>query len=174
MSAYSAMRKIQDEQLRRLELPQANIAATVAQVQGAKVGLSDFLIYGRASREDDQFPPLAAAVALSLKADGRCPHPLVGVWPAVVEAVGKNSVPQLPERRMLEGRTEHGGKVWVVCPEWEGPHLRGVLCTHMAAPGDEVDLVDVDRPLLSPKRFRLPQFKPCVTLIEAKALLLSV
>jgi hypothetical protein len=115
--------------------------------------VQDFCFYrDRGSTGDSSgIPPEAAAVALSLKHENRCPEILLVAWPAIVEAADDTTKP--PPVRALHS---DDGAVWVLAPQMMQGGCRGGLVAVRGTVSGPVLLRELDRPLLT-HRLVLPR-----------------
>lgn len=147
LRAWRELQRIRREQMRVQELPVAQLAALLANVnrdpkKGKPFSINDFALFGERDK-DEEFPADAAAIALELRRDGECPDALIGCWPAVLAAANQNV--KLPSVRVLWSDDR---SVVVLAPTWEGAHIRGTVVVSGAVSGPVV-LRDRDRPLLT-------------------------
>jgi hypothetical protein len=116
--------------------------------------IDDFCFYGDQRNSPDNrggIPPEAAAVALSLKHENRCPEILLVAWPAIVEAADDTTKP--PPVRALHS---DDGAVWVLAPQMMQGGCRGGLVAVRGTVSGPVLLRELDRPLLT-HRLVLPK-----------------
>lgn len=130
----------------------AQVAAVTAQVQGAKVTASDFLVYGR--EQPAGFPPAAAAVAIALKAEGKLPRELIPVWPAILDAAEQPGARVPQDVRWLAG-----DNCWLLAPTRTERGWEGLLVVVEGRPAAVVELRDGDRPYRAPLRLKLPRLR---------------
>jgi len=103
---------------------------------------ADWLLYGE-QPEQQGLSREVVAVMLSLQAERRMPELLLPAWGAVVS--GADDAGQPPECRALA--SDCGG-LWIVAPRWEGVNIRGGLVGCHGLQGGQVQVRDIDRPLL--------------------------
>ena len=96
-------------------------------------------------------PPEAAAVALSLRHENRCPEILLVAWQAILEAADDTTKP--PPVRALHS---DDGAVWVLAPQMMQGGCRGGLVAVRGTVSGPVLLRELDRPLLT-HRLVLPK-----------------
>lgn len=151
LQAWEQLQRIRRDQAALIELPVAQLTSLMANINRDSkkapqpFSLQDFTLFWRdPSKEEAAFPPLAAAVALALRHEGKLPPVLIGVWPAVLAAAGK--APHPPKLRAL---ISDDGEVALLAPVLEGKHFRGLLAVSTYPAGGVVKLRDVDRPLIS-------------------------
>lgn len=106
--------------------------------------LTEFCFYrDRDTDDSDGIPPAAAAVALGLRHENRCPEILIAIWPSILGAATETAT--MPAVRALH-TADHA--VWVLAPVWEQGGCRGGLVAVRGSISGPVDLVELDRPLL--------------------------
>lgn len=169
--AWRHLQRIKKEQVALAEMPVAQLTALMANInRDSKKAprpfqLRDFCLFADQQRQDDQFPPEAAAIALELRRLGECPEALIGCWPAVLAAA--DQAVRMPSVRVLWSDDR---AVAILAPVWEGKNIRGTLVVSSMVRGTVV-LRDRDRPLLTYK-VRLPE-KPHFAYVAAGELVLA-
>jgi hypothetical protein len=156
LSAHQELQKIQREQAAIAELPTAQLAALTANVnrdpsKGQPFSTEQFCFYREASAPDDGIPPEAAAVALALRHENRCPPLVVAIWSQVLEAAKTSAT--VPEVRALHSDDD---AVWVLAPRWESGNVKAGLVAVRGQISGTVELRELDRPLMR-HRLKLPQ-----------------
>ena len=99
----------------------------------------------------DGIPPEAAAVALALRHEGRCPSIVIAAWSDVLQAAKQPA--KVPPIRALHSEDE---TVWVLAPRWESGNVRGGLVAVRGQIAGTVELRELDRPLIR-HRLKLPK-----------------
>ena len=148
LRAWRELNRIRREQVQLQELPVAQLAALLANVnrdpkKGKPFSLSDFTLFAEQSREESVLPPEVAAVALELRHQELAPPLLTACWPQVLASVKDGAA--VPKPRALRS---DDGAVWVLAPRWEGSNIRGGLVLVKGRLAGTVTLRDLDRPLL--------------------------
>lgn len=148
MRAWSELRRQEREQLRLSELPIAQLSALFCNVnrdpkKSKAFSLKDFAIFGDKDEEQGVLPPVAAAVAMQLRREERCPSLLLTIWDQIL-CSAKDDI-ALPTQRALHSDDD---SVWVLAPSWEGNNIRGALVSVRGRVSGEVALRDLDKPLL--------------------------
>jgi hypothetical protein len=148
LRAWRELRRIQHDQAHRNELPIAALQALTANInrdtksRPKAFTAAEFVIFRRSDTDDTLLPGPVAATALALRAEHKDSPILLAAWDQVLASADDTSRP--PAVRALHSDDK---QVWVLCPEWEGPNIRGGL----VAVGDNLHgptrLRDVDRPL---------------------------
>ena len=114
--------------------------------------VQDFCFYrDRDNARGGGIPPEAAAVALDLKHENRCPEILIMVWPAILEAADEST--KAPTPRAL---CSDDGAVWVLAPRLERGGCRGGLVAVRGTVTGPVMLRELDRPQIT-HRLMLPR-----------------
>ncbi|MFZ9656713.1 MAG: hypothetical protein ACO29V_13745 [Limnohabitans sp.] len=150
LEAWEQLQRIRRDQVALWELPVAQLTSLMANINRDSkkapepFALQDFALFKRISDDSNTFPVEAAAVALALRHEGKLPPVLVGVWPAVLAAAGKNTA--TPKVRAL---VSDDGNVALLAPKPEGKNWRGLLAVTSYPGGGAVRLRDIDKPLLS-------------------------
>jgi len=152
LRAWRELQAIEREQAARAELPIAQVSAMLANInrdttkQAQPWPVADFCFYRDRDNADSSsgIPPAAAAVALSLRHESRCPEILIAVWPAILEAADETTKP--PPVRALHS---DDGAVWVLAPQMIQGGCRGGLVAVRGAVAGPVLLRELDRPLLT-------------------------
>ena len=109
-----------------------------------------FCFYREADKPDG-IPPDAAAVALALRHEGRCPSIVIAAWSDVLQAAKQAA--KVPPIRALVSDDE---AVWVLAPRWESGNIRGGLVAVRGRHAGVMELRELDRPLIR-HRLKLPQ-----------------
>lgn len=155
IAAYSELQELQRQAAAVAELPVAQLTALTANVnrdpaKSKPFGTEQFCFFRDATKEA-AISAEAAAVALDLRRDQRCPEMLLAAWPQILEAA-------TPEARSPEVRALHSadGDVWVLAPRWEDRGIRGGLVAVRGEISGSVELQELDRPLLR-HRLQLPR-----------------
>jgi hypothetical protein len=149
LEAWEQLQRIRREQVALWELPVAQLTSLMANINRDSkkapepFALQDFAIFKREETDDRGFPAEAAAVAMALRHEGHLPPVLVGVWPAILAAAGKNKT--VPKVRAL---ISDDGEVALLAPKAEGKNWRGLLAV-TNYPSGPVRLRDIDKPLIS-------------------------
>lgn len=125
-----------------------------------------FCFFRETAKPQGNLSAEAAAVALALRHEGRCPPLVIAAWPEVLEAA-KQPV-SVPSLRALHS---DDGAVWVLAPRWESGHCRGGLVAVRGKIGGTVELRELDRPLIR-HRLRLPD-RPGYGWLESDLLLVT-
>jgi hypothetical protein len=159
LEATRQLKRIRHEQAAMAELPITVLACLMANInrdpkKGTPFKPQDFAVFGaNATVEHKVFTPEVAATALALRHEGLAPSILLTAWPELLASLTEDAKP--PEQRAW---ASDDGQVWVLCPQWEGQHVRcGLVAVHGTVHGP-VLLRDVDRKLLS-YRLVLPEQK---------------
>jgi len=142
------LRRQNREQLRLNELPVAQLSALLGNInrdtkKGKPFTMKDFAIFADHEEQQGNLPPVAAAVAMQLRHEEKCPPLLLTVWDQVLASLKDDT--KVPLRRAL--RTDDDS-VWVLAPSWEGDNIRGGLVLVRGRVSGEVVLRDLDKPLL--------------------------
>lgn len=104
---------------------------------------SDFAMFGDPKVDEHKvLSPEVAATALALRAEHKDSPILLTVWRQVLASSDSTTTP--PPVRALHNDDK---TVWVLCPTWEGRHIRGGLVCCKGAHPEPITLRDVDRPL---------------------------
>lgn len=153
-AAHEELQKIQREQAALAELPVAQLAAMTANINRDPAKSQPFsteqFCFFREQDKPDGLSPEAAAVALALRHEGRCPPLVIAAWPKVLEASA--GATKMPEVRALVSEDE---AVWVLAPRWETGNVRGGLVAVKGQHSGTVELRELDRPLIK-HRLKLP------------------
>lgn len=169
---WNELQRIRREQAATRELPVAQLAALLANInrdtkkQPKPFTALDFALYGQHERVDAAISAEAAAVALALRHEDRCPPLLLTVWPEVLASVKDGT--RVPAVRALHSDDE---AVWVLAPQFEERNVRGALVAVRGQISGTVRLRDLDRPLMT-YDLQLPQ-RPGFGWLEAGLLLLA-
>ena len=127
LQAYEQLQDIRREQAAIAELPVAQLTALMANVnrdpsKGQPFTTEQFCFFREPSKPEGSLSAEAAAVALALRHEGRCPPLVIAAWSLVLES-GQQAVP-LPPVRALHSDDD---AVWVLAPRWESANVRGGL-----------------------------------------------
>ena len=149
LQAWNELQRIKREQVQLQELQGAQLCALMANInrdpkKGKPFTLQDFTLFAQQEKAERVLSPEAAAVALALKHENRCPPLLVAAWPQVLASATEDT--SIPAVRALRSDDE---AVWVLAPKWEGANCRGGLVLVKGRISGTVRLRDIDRPLLS-------------------------
>ena len=108
--------------------------------------VQDFCFYRDRGSSDRRggIPPEAAAVALSLRHENRCPEILIVAWPSILEAADDTTKP--PPVRALHSDDD---AVWILAPQMMQGGCRGGLVAVRGTISGPVLLRELDRPLLT-------------------------
>jgi hypothetical protein len=171
LRAWKELQRIRREQVQLQELPVAQLAALLANVnrdpkKGKPFSLNDFTLFAEERKEDGVLSPEVAAVALELRHEDKAPPLLITCWPQVLASVKDGT--KVPTQRALRSDDD---AVWVLAPSWEGSNVRGGLVLVRGRISGTVVLRDLDKPLLS-FRFKLPE-RPGFGWMEAGCLLVA-
>ena len=127
-----------------MEAPIAQVTRTLYQInskENAKIPkLQEMMFFADNEEDEDKFPADAAAVAVALLAEKRCPAPFIAIWPTIHQAAQENS--SVPAIRALRAES---GLAWVLAPAIKDGRVEGVFSVEGGLHGD-VRLVDIDRP----------------------------
>lgn len=147
LQAWKQLRKLRREEAMLAELPIASLQALLANInrdpkRGQPFELKDFQLFAKAEQEQAKLPAEVAAVALDLRHQDRAPAVLLTIWPDVLASI-KADV-KAPAVRALANDAQ---TVWVLCPAFDGRHVRGALVMVTGWTSGRVRLRDIDRPL---------------------------
>ena len=147
LAAYEELQKIQRQQAAIWELPIAQLTALTANINRDPKKSEPFsteqFCFFREQQPADGIGPAAAAVALALRHEDRCPPLVISVWPDILEAAKTPGT--VPPVRALHSDDE---TVWVLAPAWEGRNIRGGLVAVRGRISGPVTLRELDRPLI--------------------------
>lgn len=104
--------------------------------------LQDFCLYRERDKDDSGISAVAAAIALELRAEDRCPPLLIANWPHVLAGLKEGT--KIPTVRALHSDDD---AIWVLAPVWEGLNVRGGLVVVRGRIHGPVRVRDLDRPL---------------------------
>lgn len=171
MRAWRELQRIRREQVQLQELPVAQLAALLANVnrdpkKGKPFSLQDFTLFASERSDDSVLSPEVAAIALELRHEDKAPPLLIACWPQVLASVKEGT--KVPTPRALCSADD---AVWVLAPKWEGANVRGGLVLVRGQICGNTVLRDLDRPLLS-YTVKLPE-RPGFGWMEAGCLLVS-
>jgi len=171
LRAWKELQRIRREQMQLQELPVAQLAALLANVnrdpkKGKPFSLQDFTLFAEERKDNSVLSPEVAAVALELRHEDKAPPLLITCWTQVLASIKDGT--KVPSQRALHS---DDGNVWVLAPKWEGSNVRGGLVLVRGRISGTVVLRDLDKPLLS-TAFKLPE-RPGFGWIEAGCLLIT-
>lgn len=171
LQAWRELQRIRREQAQLQEMPIAQLAALLANInrdpkKGKPFSLQDFQLFAQEQKAERRLSAEVAAVALALKHDDKAPPLLVSCWNEVLASAADGT--RMPQVRALHSDDE---AVWVLAPVWEATGIRGGLVLVKGRISGTVLLRDLDRPLLT-HHLQLPE-RPGFGWIEAGCLLLS-
>lgn len=149
LRAWRELQRIRREQVQLQELPIAQLAALLANVnrdpkKGKPFGLQDFTLFAAERKDDSVLAPEVAAVALELRHENQAPPLLITCWSQVLASLKDGT--KVPTLRALHS-DDHA--VWVLAPRFEGPHVRGGLVLVQGQISGTLRLRDLDRPLMT-------------------------
>jgi hypothetical protein len=154
IAAHQELQQIQREAVALQELPVAQLTALMANVNRDPAKSQPFsteqFCFFREQAEHDGISPEAAAVALALRHEGKCPPLLIAAWDQVLQAAKAEA--KVPAVRALVSEDE---AVWVLAPRWEAGNVRGGLVAVRGQIAGSVELYELDRPLIR-HRLKLP------------------
>lgn len=170
LQAWRELQRIRREQAQLQEMPVAQLAALLANInrdpkKGKPFSLQDFQLFAQEQRAERRLSAEVAAVALALMHEDKAPPLLVSCWNEVLASA--NDGTRMPEVRALHSDDD---AVWVLAPTWEATGVRGGLVLVKGRISGTVLLRDLDRPLLT-HSLQLPE-RPGFGWIEAGCLLL--
>jgi hypothetical protein len=150
LKAWRTLHSIRREQAAMAELPVANLSALMANMnrdpkKAKPFSLYDFCVFN--DKPDDgpgQLSPKVAAVALALRHEDRAPRGVLAIWDSILAAASESA--SVPSIRALASSDD---RVWILCPRWEGPHVRGGLVCVLGQAHGLIEVRDIDRPLAS-------------------------
>lgn len=171
LRAWRELQRIRREQVQLQELPVAQLAALLANVnrdpkKGKPFSLQDFTLFASEQKAERRLSAEVAAVALALKHDDKAPPLLVSCWSEVLASAHDGT--RMPAVRALHSDDD---AVWVLAPVWEAAGIRGGLVLVKGRISGTILLRDLDRPLLT-HQLQLPE-RAGFGWIEAGCLLLS-
>jgi len=171
LQAWRELQRIRREQAQLQEMPVAQLAALLANInrdpkKGKPFSLQDFQLFATEQKAERRLSAEVAAVALALRHDDKAPPLLVSCWNEVLASAADGT--RMPEVRALHSDDD---AVWVLAPVWEATGIRGGLVLVKGQISGSVLLRDLDRPLLT-HRLLVPA-RPGFGWIEAGCLLLS-
>ena len=149
LTAWKALQKIKRDEMALQELPVASLAALTANInrdpkKGKPFAPADFALFREQEKPSAELPAEVAATALALRHEGKLPSILLTAWPQVLASADEKTAP--PSMRALHS---DDGRVWILCPSWEGRNVRGGLVAVNGQISGTVLLRDVDKPLLT-------------------------
>lgn len=130
------------------ELPVANLAALMANInrdpkKAKPFSLYDFAVFHEKPKDEGaKLRPEVAAVALALRHEDRAPRSVLAIWDSILAAATESA--SVPSIRALASSDD---RVWILCPQWEGPHVRGGLVCVVGQAHGQIEVNDIDRPL---------------------------
>lgn len=148
LRAWKELRRLKREDAGRVDVIVAQLVALTANLNrdSKKVPkpfrLEDFCLFRERPKDDAAISAVAAAIAMDLHAEGRCPPLLIAAWPQVLAALKEGTA--TPAIRALHSNDD---SVWILAPKWEGRHIRGALVAVRGRFTAPVRVRDVDRPL---------------------------
>ena len=147
LRAHSELQRIRRDEAALAELPVAALSSLLANIhrdpkKGDAYKPLDFCLW-QDREQKSELSAEAAAVALSLRAEGKLPKIVLTAWQAVLASVKADG--KLPTVRALHSNDE---RVWILAPIWEGTNVRGGLVAVNGQISGTVQLRDVDKPLL--------------------------
>lgn len=171
LRAWKELQRIRREQVQLQELPVAQLAALLANInrdpkKGKPFSLQDFTLFAEASKDHGVLSPEVAAVALELRHEEKAPPLLITCWPQVLASVKDGA--KVPRPRALRSDDD---AVWVLAPRWEGANVRGGLVLVRGRISGTITVRDLDKPLLN-YNLKLPE-RPGFGWIEAGCLLVA-
>ena len=171
LRAWRELQRIKREQVQLNEMPVAQLAALLANVnrdpkKGKPFTLQDFTLFAERTKDQGSLSAEVAAVALELRHDEKAPPLLISCWPQVLESLKDGT--KVPTPRALRSDDD---AVWILAPSWEGTNVRGGLVLVKGRISGTLVLRDLDRPLLT-YNLQVPA-RPGFGWIEAGCLLLT-
>ena len=135
--------------------------------RGKATSRDDWALFAKEEIDEaDELPSVVAHVCLALRHEQRLPALLLGIWPDVVK---RSDTPgEIPEIRAL---VNADSSVVLVAPEWEGRSIRAFLALKGRKRGEVVELVDIDRPMMSysvqlPTHIQPVHYEAAVLMVE--------
>lgn len=125
------------------EIPVAQLTRTLISVNSTdekKIPKLEDLSFFKDAKDEDGFPPEAAAVAVALLHERKCPKDFIAVWPEIDKAAKKNA--KVPSIRALKSECN---SVIVLAPTFKDGRVSGVFSVSNSYRG-QVKLIDIDRP----------------------------
>lgn len=154
IAAYEELQQIQRQQAAIAELPVAQLTALMGNVNRDPSKSEPFnteqFCFFREQAPNEGISGDAAAVALALRHEDRCPPLVISIWSDILEASKTNG--KVPAVRALHSDDQ---TVWVLAPTWEGRNIRGGLVAVRGRITGQVVLRELDRPLIR-YQVRLP------------------
>lgn len=171
LRAWKELQRIRREQVQLQELPVAQLAALLANInrdpkKGKPFSLQDFTLFAEERKDEGMLSPEVAALALELRHEDKAPPLLITCWPQVLASVKDGA--KVPKPRALRSDDD---AVWVLAPKWEGANVRGGLVLVRGRISGTITVRDLDKPLLS-YNLKLPE-RPGFGWIEAGCLLVA-
>ena len=171
LRAWRELQRIKREQVQLNEMPVAQLAALLANVnrdpkKGKPFTLQDFTLFAERSKDQGVFSAEVAAVALELRHEEKAPPLLISCWPQVLESIKDGT--KVPTPRALRSDDD---AVWILAPSWEGSNVRGGLVLVKGRISGTIVVRDLDKPLLS-YTLKLPE-RPGFGWMEAGCLLVA-
>ena len=171
LCAWRELQRIRREQAQLQEMPVAQLAALLANInrdpkKGKPFSLQDFQLFSSEQKAERRLSAEVAAVALALKHEDQAPPLLVSCWNEVLASADEGT--RMPRVRALHSDDQ---SVWMLAPEWEATGIRGGLVLVKGRISGTIVLRDLDRPLLT-YNLQVPA-RPGFGWIEAGCLLLT-
>ena len=171
LRAWRELQRIRREQAQLQEMPVAQLAALLANInrdpkKGKPFSLQDFQLFSSEQKAERRLSAEVAAVALALKHEDQAPPLLVSCWNEVLSSADEGT--RMPRVRALHSDDQ---SVWMLAPEWEATGIRGGLVLVKGRISGTIVLRDLDRPLLT-YNLQVPA-RPGFGWIEAGCLLLT-
>ena len=171
LRAWRELQRIRREQVQLQELPVAQLAALLANVnrdpkKGKPFSLNDFTLFAERSKDQGSLSAEVAAVALELRHEELAPPLLISCWPQVLESIKEGT--KVPTPRALRSDDQ---AIWILAPSWEGSNVRGGLVLVKGRISGTITVRDLDKPLLS-YNLKLPE-RPGFGWMEAGCLLVA-
>ena len=171
LRAWRELQRIRREQAQLQEMPVAQLAALLANInrdpkKGKPFSLQDFQLFSSEQKAERRLSAEVAAVALALKHEDQAPPLLVSCWNEVLASADEGT--RIPRVRALHSDDQ---SVWMLAPEWEASGIRGGLVLVKGRISGTIVLRDLDRPLLT-YNLQVPA-RPGFGWIEAGCLLLT-
>lgn len=171
LSAWKALQRLKRDELALQELPMASHSALLANInrdpkKGKPFAPEDFALFREPRQVEAQLTAEVAATALALRHEQRLPPIVLAAWPHILASANDTAVP--PSIRALHSDDQ---RVWVLCPSFEGPHVRGALVAVHGTVHGPVVLRDIDRSLAT-YAVQVPR-RPLAGWLEGGLLLLA-
>ena len=171
LRAWRELQRIRREQAQLQEMPVAQLAALLANInrdpkKGKPFSLQDFQLFSSEQKAERRLSAEVAAVALALKHEDQAPPLLVSCWNEVLASADEGT--RMPRVRALHSDDQ---SVWMLAPEWEATGIRGGLVLVKGRISGTIVLRDLDKPLLS-YTIKVPE-RPGFGWMEAGCLLVA-